>query len=64
MVSDSPPPSASPAKKNGEFPTVCEVCGKGTGSRSYYTHRALQHPELVPQMDWRKDIKQKKKKKR
>lgn len=46
------------------FPTVCEICGQGTGERSYYTHRTLAHPETAPKMEWRKDIKPSKKKKR
>jgi hypothetical protein len=51
---------STPPSESKEFPTVCEVCGKDTGTRSYYTHRALQHPELVPRMDWQKEIKKKK----
>ncbi len=33
------------------FPTTCDICGADTGSRSFYTHRALAHPETVKKID-------------
>ena len=61
MVMDEP---SIPPSELKEFPTACEVCGKDTGTRSYYTHRVLQHPELVPKMEWQKEMKKKRKKSR
>lgn len=34
-----------------DFPTTCDLCGKPTGTRSFYTHRALAHPETVKPID-------------
>lgn len=46
------------------FPTICDICGQSTGERSYWTHRTLAHPETAPKMEWREEVKGKRKTKR
>lgn len=52
---------SNPNSESSEFPVVCDICGAGTGSRSFYTHRALSHPETVKKIE--RDPEPKKRKK-